>query len=245
MRALTNAEILDVWESGWQAASPQRAVLLLAAACPDKEPGELSAYSIGRRDAQLLELRGAMFGRRIVSLTKCPQCDENVQLEFSVDDFAEPVRVIESDDAAVILAEDYLVRFRLPDSLDQMAIVESPDAATAQRKLLSRCVTSVQRAGDQVSTESLPELVVAKMTERMAELDPLASIFLAVTCAACGNQWRTLFDVCDFLWRELNWCAQRLLQEVHVLASAYGWNESEILSLGATRRRLYLEMVNR
>lgn len=243
MRALTNAEILDVWERGWQAALPQRAVLLLATACPDKQPGEFAGYSIGRRDAQLLELRGTMFGRRVVSLVKCPQCGENVQLEFSVDDFAEPVRS-ELDDATAIAADDYLVQFRLPNSLDQMAIVEWRDAAKAQRELLSRCVISAQHAGDEVSAENLPESVVAKMTERMAELDPLAGIFLAVTCATCGGQWRALFDICEFLWRELSWRAQRLLQEVHVLASAYGWSESDILSLGATRRRLYLEMVN-
>lgn len=249
MRALTNAEILSVWERGWQATAPQRAVLLLAAACPEKEPGELAACSIGRRDAQLLELRGVMFGRRIVSLTKCPQCGENVELEFNVDDFAAPPPVDEADNvaasAAAIVAEGYEVRFRLPDSLDQMAIAEAPDAATAQRTLLSRCVTSAQRAGAEVSTERLPALVLTKMTERMAELDPLASVFLAVTCAACGGQWRTLFDVCDFFWRELSWCAQRLLQEVHLLAAAYGWSEAEILSLGATRRSLYLEMVSR
>ena len=37
--------------------------------------------------------------------------------------------------------------------------------------------------------------------------------------------------------------ARRLLLDVHQLASAYGWSEMEILSLSATRRNAYLEMV--
>ena len=35
----------------------------------------------------------------------------------------------------------------------------------------------------------------------------------------------------------------RTLNEIHLLASAYGWSEGEILSLTAKRRRLYLQMV--
>jgi hypothetical protein len=37
--------------------------------------------------------------------------------------------------------------------------------------------------------------------------------------------------------------ARRLLIEVHSLASAYGWSETDILSMSEPRRALYLEMV--
>ena len=52
-----------------------------------------------------------------------------------------------------------------------------------------------------------------------------------------------LFDILSFFWGEIQICARRLLREVHALASAYGWTESEILSLSTTRRHAYLEMV--
>lgn len=245
MRSLTNAEILDVWERGYQALPSQRAMLLLIAACPEKEPSELAADSIGRRDSRLLELRGMMFGHQIASLTKCRQCGESVELSFSVDDFSLPSLAAESDSAPRIAEQDYEVRFRLPNSLDQLAIVGSSDTETAQQLLIERCVLSATRAEQPVSPADLPPTVVTCMTEKMAELDPLASIFLAVTCANCSNSWQALFDICDFFWRELSYYAQRLLGEVHQLASAYGWSEAEILSLGATRRRLYLEMSSR
>jgi hypothetical protein len=37
--------------------------------------------------------------------------------------------------------------------------------------------------------------------------------------------------------------AKRLLAEVHLIASAYGWSEAEILGLSRARRDFYLDMV--
>ena len=59
----------------------------------------------------------------------------------------------------------------------------------------------------------------------------------------CGHEWDELFDVVSFVWAELEVQACRLLQEVHVLARAYGWREGDVLALSPRRRRLYLEMV--
>jgi hypothetical protein len=52
-----------------------------------------------------------------------------------------------------------------------------------------------------------------------------------------------MFDVAEFLWREIDAWAKRVLEEVHTLASAYGWAQGEILSLSAARRRRYVSMV--
>jgi hypothetical protein len=77
----------------------------------------------------------------------------------------------------------------------------------------------------------------------MAEADPQADIQLAISCAACSHHWRTTFDIVSFFWSEIEVWARRLLCEVHILASAYGWHEREILGLGPVRRQLYLEML--
>jgi hypothetical protein len=245
MRALTNAEILEVWERGWQALPAQRAVLLLATAAPETAPGEVAGYSVGRRDAQLLRLRGLMFGPKIVSLTPCPECGAGVELEFDVGDFSAPALPAESTGDFTIIVDDYEVSFRLPNSPDQIAIAEAPDTEAARRILLGRCVKSARREGAEVLPDLLPPAVMTAMTDRMAELDPLASVFLTVRCPDCRRQWQSLFDICDFFWRELTSYARRLAQEVHLLASAYGWGEAEILSMSSTRRRLYLEMISR
>jgi hypothetical protein len=52
-----------------------------------------------------------------------------------------------------------------------------------------------------------------------------------------------MFDIVSFLWTEIAAEAKRLLREVHILASAYGWREADIFSLSPLRRQFYLEAV--
>jgi hypothetical protein len=49
--------------------------------------------------------------------------------------------------------------------------------------------------------------------------------------------------VAAFVWEEIEACAARLLDDVHVLARAYGWSERAILALPEMRRAAYLERV--
>ena len=98
------------------------------------------------------------------------------------------------------------------------------------------------RDGDDVPVASLPETVTEALASTMAEADPQGDVELALECPACGHAWRAGFDVASFLWAELDAWSRRTLDDVHVLASAYGWSENEILALGP-RRQHYLERV--
>ena len=73
--------------------------------------------------------------------------------------------------------------------------------------------------------------------------DPQADLEVNLTCPACGHRWAALVDVAAFLWTELKAQARRLLREVHTLALAYGWRESDILAMSSRRRQAYLDMV--
>jgi hypothetical protein len=77
----------------------------------------------------------------------------------------------------------------------------------------------------------------------MAEQDPLAEVLLDLHCPECGHQWQMVFDIVSYFWSELSVRARRLLYDVHALAQAYGWRESDILSMSDTRRQFYLGMV--
>jgi hypothetical protein len=83
--------------------------------------------------------------------------------------------------------------------------------------------------------------VIESLIERIAERDQ-AEIRIALTCPDCGYRWNELFDIVSFFWTEIDAWARRLLREVHVLASAYGWNEHDILSLSPVRRQIYLAL---
>ena len=77
----------------------------------------------------------------------------------------------------------------------------------------------------------------------MSLADPMAEILVNLPCPACGFDNNPHLDIGSFLWTEMEAHAKRLLLEVHLLASAYGWTEQAILSLSGQRRAAYLEMV--
>jgi len=64
-----------------------------------------------------------------------------------------------------------------------------------------------------------------------------------LSCPKCSHEWEMSFDICSYLWREVDNLAKRALREVAMLAAAFGWSESDILRMSPRRRRLYLEMI--
>jgi len=89
----------------------------------------------------------------------------------------------------------------------------------------------------------LPDEVVNAVLAEMAQADPQADVQVALACPACRHHWSVAFDILAYLWSEIDDWAQRLLREIHALASGYGWSERDILALSARRRRTYLEML--
>lgn len=96
---------------------------------------------------------------------------------------------------------------------------------------------------DAPDTDGLPAEVVAALAAELVRRDPQAELLLALSCPACGHGWESELDVPSFVSEELHGWARRLLLEVHLVASAYGWSEPEILRLTPARRRIYLELV--
>jgi hypothetical protein len=244
MRALSAPEMLGVWERGLAQSPVERALTLLAAACPETSPDALASMTVGQRDASLLMLREWAFGSELAGMAMCPGCCERLELNFGIQD----IRVgseAEPEGGMSLTASGYELRFRLANSMDLMALEEQADTDWNRLLLFRRCVLSARRDGEDESADQLPADVIDAVAECMAEHDPQADVQLAGTCPLCGHQWRGVFEIVSFFWSEIDAWAQRLLREVHMLASAYGWHEREILALSPWRRQLYLEMVGR
>jgi len=228
MRALSATELLSVWELGCNQIPLQRALTMLTAGCPEASFDSLANLTIGQRDARLLALRELMFGSELSGVTDCPDCGEKIELRFDCSQILSTTEA-ESPNEVVVQTNGRSMRFRLPTSADLLA-VETPG------QLLERCLLS--------SGNHLAEDLVPVVSDKMSSADPTAEIRLALNCPSCENKWAAPFDIVAFLWREISAAARRLLREVHELASAYGWTETEILGLSAARRRIYLEMAN-
>lgn len=244
MRPLSASELLDIWEKGIGQNLVQQALMLLAAACPEIPIEKLALLSVGQRDGYLLTLREWTFGSKLVSLAICPNCSDRLELTFDVAD----IRVTSEADIAEILSlqvADYAVQFRLPNSLDLIALIGQKNVNPTQQMLLNHCLLDIQVNGETATKEQLPNHILESVVARMAASDPQADVQLKLNCPQCGHQWSATFDIVTFFWHEINTWANRILQQVHTIASAYGWRESDILAMSPQRRQLYLEMINK
>lgn len=231
MRTLSNRDFLELWERGSALHPLDRALLVLSTALPGERYDSLAMWPLGSRNAALKNVRCACFGPTLEGWIACPQCGE--RLEFSID-----ATSIDSDaphnDAQ---ADDLRMNghtFRPLNSRDLAAIANAPNEHAATLQLAHQCCLQ-----DAEFSEDDLEVIGTQL----AQADPLSETLLNFACATCGHRWHEPLDIAEWLWSEIEARARRLLLDIHALATAYGWSETEILSLSESRRALYLEMV--
>lgn len=243
MRALSTSELLEVWERGLVQGPVERALALWEAASPETSREALAARSVGQRDGALLTLREWTFGSRFVSLATCPHCSQQLEFAFNIVDVRVSTEVEPAPESTMTIA-GYELQCRTPNSLDIAAVSDGHETDERRKLLFERCLLAARRHGKSATAAELPPDVVDAVVERMAEMDPQADVDLNISCSSCGQQWRAVFDIVSFFWSEIDAWARRLLREVHILASTYGWQEGDILALSPWRRQCYLEMVS-
>jgi hypothetical protein len=232
MRNLSTSDLLGLWEAGAGLHLLDRGLLALNTAMPEVSAEALADWPLGHRNKALLDLHSSIFGQALAGWTACEHCREKMEFELSCRELA---------DAHKIHAE-HTVRFqgqsfRVPTSRDLAEAARHPDAETAALTLVERCRTGGETSRDW-NQDNLEELENA-----LAAADPLAEIRIALRCPDCGHESEETIEIISFLWAEIEAQAKRLFWEIHALARAYGWAESEILSLSPARRALYVEMV--
>jgi hypothetical protein len=237
-RGTGEADLLAAWEAGLGAAPAGRALLLHRAARPDVDAARLPALPVGRREADLIALRRALFGERMEVRLECASCGQDMEFDLDAGELAgslggrgEPVVRIQEG--------GWDVEFRLPSVADLHAVSRSAEPRAA---LLARCLVSAVHDGTAVAGPELPAAVQRRIAEAVEASDPGADLALNVACPECGAATRAELDIASYLWTELDSWARDVLLDVHLLATAYGWSEPEILALSPLRRRYYLEL---
>ncbi|HUO08050.1 MAG TPA: phage baseplate protein [Phycisphaerae bacterium] len=246
MRTPSATELLCAWERALSRPAALRGIAVLESCCPGTDGEELARLPIGQRDARLLELRSITFGPSVPCIAKCGFCGESLDVEFGLEEIRQRAPALEAGGVGALRveAEGWEVRARLPNSLDLEAAAGARDAEEAKGILLSRCVESVAAPDGQTSPlEALPAQIIAAISDRMSEADPQGDVRLELNCPECGGEGVFVFDIGTYLWEELQAFAKSLMGEVHELAHAYSWSESDILNMSAQRRSYYLEMI--
>lgn len=249
MRVPMAADLLLAWERGLDQSPTQRALALLEASHPRTASDELATLPIGLRDERLLRLRQWLFGNTVSAVSKCPTCGEKLDVEFEVSDVCESGQG-ETGTAQLAVGGTYYLRtdgyditYRLPNSID-LLLASKAAISSAPLQLLQRCLIEVryQEAAANTQKDTLPDSIIAAISEAMANADPQAKIELELSCPSCDHTWDALFDIAAFLWSEVHAWAHRILHDVHTLARVYGWRETDILAMSARRRQIYLEL---
>jgi len=244
MSSLTAKDAIRVWELGHRQRPAERAVTILSAAFPEEDREELGRLTLGQCNARLLAVREDVFGKQLNGFWECPNCGERLEFTLSssalnqtgIDEAPGPEFELES--------EGYNLRFRPLEIADLNAmVVAGSQVETARHRLVERCVVEARFRDERVAAADLPETVIADLAVRLAECDAGAEVLLDLVCPTCQNTQQLPFDIASFFYKEISWQAQNLMREVGSLARAYGWGETEILSMSARRRQFYLEMV--
>lgn len=240
MRGLRSADLLRAWNQGDERHELDRALVLLRLGLPERDYAWLSSLSIGRRDALLLQLRGATFGRRIVFVVLCPRCGEKLEDETSVDEVSLSDPWLTPPEEFHASAGRWDLTFRLVDSRDLAAVAPLSDEA-APRALAERCVLSARLDGREVSAGALDADALAALSSGVAEHDPQSELEFGMNCPACRHAWPVTFDIATLFWQEVVNRAKLVLADVAELAARYGWSEEQVLALSPARRAFYLE----
>ncbi|MGY5124738.1 T4 family baseplate hub assembly chaperone [Streptomyces nigrescens] len=240
------AELLATWEAGLSRQGGDRALLLHRAARPGTGTDALLSVPPGERAADLFALRRALFGERLQITLDCTGPDCAAAMEFELDAAELGARPRVPEDGLRVAEGDWTVVFRLPSVADLTAVASlAADAEEARRLLGARCARTARRGGRAATDEelaALPEAVLKRFAEAAERADPAAEVVLTIACPECGAATPAELDIAAYLWTELDVWARDVLLDVHLLASAYGWSEPQILALSPLRRRYYLEL---
>lgn len=197
----------------------------------------LQYLSIGDRVLLMLYLRKEVLGDSMHCTLDCPKCSEKMSLDLSVNALAESGRLAR-DNGSVTVGDISMV-VRPPTHMDQQILLSND--TEGMQTFARSCIVS---CNSPITSGVLDDTLFVAIDDKLRQLDPLADIALELKCPACGHDFEAPFDPEMLFLDEMAMRNRQLDWEVHWLAFHYHWSENSILSLAASRRRRYIELIN-
>ncbi len=132
------------------------------------------------------------------------------------------------------------VRLRVPNGADQEAIAGIASQRLARQRLAWCCIVEEEGEG-KPDPASLDDQTLQDMETALEGVAPEAAVVVQTACPECGHASQV--DVAPY--RVLQTTVNELYDEIHALAITYHWDEATILALPRTRRRRYLDLIDR
>ena len=95
-----------------------------------------------------------------------------------------------------------------------------------------------------LSGRAADSALAARVGAVMEQEDLLAAFSIQFACPHCGAGGDLPLDLEGLLLNALEAISQSLVDQVHRLASRYGWRETDILAMPAHRRQAYLGLLD-
>jgi hypothetical protein len=232
MATLTAADWLVIWDMAEQESALDRSHRIAAAAYPDDD---VAADTPGRRNKRLLSVLLQLGNRRIACVTTCSNCETLLDLDLDAVEISDLYR--DPPDTVCVEHQGAQFRFRLPSLRDFAAVVDNPTGEGPLVLLARRCLVN----GD--TAQVTDPLLIEALSIEYDRADPLGHVSIELQCPQCAGRNTPAIDVGALLWNEIDVMATVLMRDVHMLASAYGWRENDILAMSTQRRRRYVAMV--
>lgn len=223
---------------------PALVTALLAAAAPAEDWWQAP---VSRRIAALLDLALHSSGLHSLDLTlhcEQPGCGKRFDIELPEAAWAQDDGALSGALTPVAVTTETgqpLMTLRRPTGADLRAcredamttLLDASPAAVAHALLQRLCLAGTPGDGD-----------APRAAQALAEADPLVAFSVHCTCPECGTPDDYAIDLEAEALRQLALRQIALVDEVHRIASRYGWSEREIFEVPPARRRLYLQAMN-
>jgi hypothetical protein len=201
----------------------------------DGSPVDGAALPVGDLDLLVVARRRDLLGDAFVAEGQCARCAATVDVRFGLAAYAEhnrprvPRGAFPEEDGWWALPRQG-ISVRVPTAGDVLA-AWSRDSGRAE--FVERCVRG----------EAAPAAVRAA-EKAMASLGPTLRSDVAGTCPECGAGVVLDVDARELCLTELRFLASSVYDDVHLIATAYGWTEDGILDLPSGRRRRYADLIS-
>lgn len=218
------------------AARPALVTALLAQ-CAGGEPADWWAQPVGTRIAALLTLFAAdRRDDRVELSAEClrPDCRTTFGFELPLADLA--AQAPDTTRWDVALPDARRLTLRPPTGADLMRWhAARPATAEAARALMLGDLVIAGRP----TPHDAPAIAAAVIAH-----DPLVSLTVGAACPACDKAQEVAVDLEGLVLSHFHSRQRAVLDEVHRLATAYGWSEPQILAIPPARRAAYLAILD-
>lgn len=164
----------------------------------------------------------------------CSDCGARFDLRLSIADIP---CVAPGDGFPTVELETSLGQraFEVPNGAHEEAFAARQDT-DPRRAFAALCGLSAQAECDALQ---FSERDLARIDAALEAASPEVADSVTARCPECGTAEQVRIDPLTFAFPQRD----EILQEVHLLASAYRWSEHEILALPLARRRSYADLI--